>query len=505
MSDRFTADGGKQPKHRYGWYRETVSKNDTALAVPVSGGILPSPAKKTSSHASRTMATGSKASEISPATGAERRSLTVWAGMIRQAWFRGADSTLELARLMSQARTSLPYGGWGQLWKAGEMPFSKRKGEKLVAIGQGLGGLDANDRSQLPAVFGALYYLAQLGQTVVEEFIWQRLILPGMSVGDARALLPEGDSESQRKNLPTGFKARLARLTALIRAEIGNWPEEQRKLVHTQLLGLANEIHGEKPINGAGACEAPTGLLNSWPCPQIVDKPSDKRKIETAILKTTIRNLLAVIFIAASFQTHAQGFVYDQQSATGPVPVVGNGNADGLNIQPEPLTQSFVPTLSAIAFAELELADIPNNGNNGATVYVDLWTGSPNINYNSATLLGSTVPVYMPNGFNNDGLSVAGITNFYFSTPIALTPGQTYYLQPVVLSGDNPWDVITIGPTYANGQLFVAGEPFNNDLWFREGVVVPEPTTIALIGLSGILAYVFKRRSKPFIPQRPVN
>ncbi len=313
--------------------------------------------------------------------------------------------------------------------------------------------------------------------------------------------------QSQRKNLPTGFKARLARLTAWIRAEIGNWPEEQRKLVHTQILGLANEIYGEKPINGAGACEVPTGSLNSWPRPQIVDRPSDKRKIETAILKTTIRNLLAVIFIAASFQTHAQGFVYDQQSATGPVPVVGNGNADGLNIQPEPLTQSFVPTLSAIAFAELELADVPDNGNNGATVYVDLWTGSPNINYGSATLLGSTAPVYMPNGFNNDGLAVAGITNFYFSTPIALTAGQTYYLQPVVLSGDNLWDIITIGDTYANGQLYGSGAYFQptTDLWFREGVVVPEPSTLALVGLSGILAYAFKRRSKPFIPQRPVN
>jgi len=76
--------------------------------------------------------------EISPASGTERRSLTVWAGMIRQVWFRGADSTLELARLMSHARASLPYGGWSQLWKTGKMPFSKRKGEKLVAIGQGL-------------------------------------------------------------------------------------------------------------------------------------------------------------------------------------------------------------------------------------------------------------------------------------------------------------------------------------------------------------------------------
>ena len=218
-------------------------------------------------------------------------------------------------------------------------------------------------------------------------------------------------------------------------------------------------------------------------------------------MKTTILNLTAAMLVAASLQTHAQGtLIYDQQSATGPVSVVGNGNADGLDIQPEPLTQSFIPTLSAIGFVQFELGDFPGNGNNGATVYVNLWAGSPNIH--SATLLGSTTPVYMPNGFENSGLGIAGITNFYFSTPITLTAGQTYYLQPVVQSGDNPWDIITIGDTYPNGRLYDGGtggyfQP-STDFWFREGIV-PEPTNLALFGLSGILAYAFKRRSKLFI------
>jgi len=143
-----------------------------------------------------------------------------------------------------------------------------------------------NDRSQLPPAFGALYYLAQLGQMVVEEFIWQRLILPGMSVGDTRALLPEPDSESQRKNFPAGFKARLARLTAWICAEIGNWPEEQRKRVHRQLLALANEILGEKPTNGAGSCEAPNVSVNLWPCPKFVDKPSGITTVAASLPQT---------------------------------------------------------------------------------------------------------------------------------------------------------------------------------------------------------------------------
>jgi hypothetical protein len=97
----------------------------------------------------------------------------------------------------------------------------------------------------------------------------------------------------------------------------------------------------------------------------------------------------------------------------------------------------------------------------------------------------------MPNGFVNDRLGVAGVTNFYFSTPVALTPGQTYYLQPVVLSGGSQLAVVSIiFDTYPNGELFADGYPFVNttDLWFQEGVVaVPEPTVLALVGLSGLL------------------
>jgi len=216
-------------------------------------------------------------------------------------------------------------------------------------------------------------------------------------------------------------------------------------------------------------------------------------------MKKAIRNLFsAAMLIAASIQVHAQGLLYDQQSATGPVAVQGNGNADGLDIQEDsPLLQSFIPSLSAIGFVQFEFVDFPGNGNNGATVYVNLWTGSTLTN--TATFLGSTTPVFMPNGFVNSGLGIAGITNFFFSTPITLTAGQTYYLQPVVLSGDDPWDIITIGDTYPNGRLFGKTGGFfqpSTDFWFREGVSVPEPSVLALIVVSSLLVFVFKRRSK---------
>jgi len=209
--------------------------------------------------------------------------------------------------------------------------------------------------------------------------------------------------------------------------------------------------------------------------------------------------MAAIILCAASIQTHAQGMVYDQESATGPASPLAN---DFIAIQTASLTQSFIPSISAIGFVSLEFWDIANNGNNGATVYVNLWTGSPTTRL--ATLLGSTTPVYMPNGFVNDGLGFAGVTDFYFSTPIALTAGQTYYLQPVVLSGDNPWDIGLLDyDAYLNGQLYANGLPGNPtvDLWFREGLVsVPEPSALALVGLGGLLVFGFKRRFKLVVP-----
>jgi hypothetical protein len=216
-------------------------------------------------------------------------------------------------------------------------------------------------------------------------------------------------------------------------------------------------------------------------------------------MKTTLQNLLAAMLVAVSLQTHAQGtLIYDQQSATNPYSIHAPFT-DGLYIQEDsPLLQSFIPAFSTVGFVQLEFEDVPSNGTNGATVYVNLWTGSTRTN--TATFLGSTTPVYMPDGFIN-GPYYTGVTNFYFPTPITLTLGQTYYLQPVVLSGDDPWAVMTIGDTYPNGQLYGStGGAFqpSTDLWFREGVV-PEPTTLVLFGLSGILIFAFKRRSKLFV------
>ncbi len=185
------------------------------------------------------------ATDVLPRADAELRPLDDWIQLIHQVWTQGADRTLELGRLMNRARQSLPYGSWSRLWQSGKLPFSKRKGEMLAVIGQGVGELDAQNSAQLPPAWNTLYYLARLGRVVVERLIRQGCIHPDLSLRQAKELLAKYHPEIFRKAPCSKLKARLARLAAFIRAEMGGWSRAEREWVRKQLLVLAGEDSGE--------------------------------------------------------------------------------------------------------------------------------------------------------------------------------------------------------------------------------------------------------------------
>ncbi len=143
----------------------------------------------------------------------------------------------------------------------------------------------------------------------------------------------------------------------------------------------------------------------------------------------------------------------------------------------QPLGQSFTPSLSSVGFIRLFLIDGVRNNGLGATVYVNLREDAI-----TGPVLGLSGPVFMPDNF---GIGSGGYTNFFFSSPVPVTPGATYYLQPVVQSGDT-WEVVEYNYSYPGGTLFLNGAavPFD-DLWFREGVFVPEPSWALLILVGG--------------------
>ena len=191
------------------------------------------------------------------------------------------------------------------------------------------------------------------------------------------------------------------------------------------------------------------------------------------------KTLVRIALVLAACCARGQGTLQFDQS-------ISPTNAPGsfFNIQPDPTGQSFVPALSSVGFVQLYFED-PTQVQ-GPTLFVDLWSGA----LGSGTLLGQSGAVSLSTSF-------VGIMTFYFATPIAVTPGTTYYLQPVIQSGDSEQIGVVGGSSYANGMAFLSGtaQP-GGDLWFREGVV-PEPSSfsLAVLGLFGICFVLRKRHN----------
>ena len=190
--------------------------------------------------------------------------------------------------------------------------------------------------------------------------------------------------------------------------------------------------------------------------------------------------MLLTLF-SLSLHAYGQGtFIYDQQSAD-----ESTGGGAGYFIQTnQPIGQSFTPNLSSVGFVRLFLWDRANGL--GATLSVNLWSGS----LTNGSLLGTTLPVALPDQF-------LGYTDFFFANPVAVTPGETVYFQPTIQSGDTTVNIFAYHYGYPGGTSFIQGVPNPNgfDLWFREGIVVPEPSAFSLLIGSGVLLYVHRKKN----------
>jgi hypothetical protein len=193
------------------------------------------------------------------------------------------------------------------------------------------------------------------------------------------------------------------------------------------------------------------------------------------------RVLLLLSLLPISIQ--GQGpFIYDQQSTN---ETAGGEGAAAIQLN-QPFGQSFTPSLSAVGFVRLWLFDGSQNNGQGATVYINLRADSI-----TGPILSSTDPVPMPDNF---GRGTNGYVNFVFPSPVAVTPGTNYYFQPVVQSGD-VWQVVhDMHYNYAGGTAFFLGQAAPSfDLWFREGVVTPEPSATILLLLGGAILFYLQR------------
>jgi hypothetical protein len=166
-----------------------------------------------------------------------------WIDKISRAWARGPANTLALARLLHQARQSVKHGQWSHLWRSPRIPFSKRKAEMLVTVGEVLGGVTAKNSAHLPSAWNTLYYIAQLGQTLTEQLIAEGRIQPRLLLREARELVAEHKPEGVRKSRTAStLKRRLDRFSNFVLAHAANWSLAECQLVRAELKRLLKAV-----------------------------------------------------------------------------------------------------------------------------------------------------------------------------------------------------------------------------------------------------------------------
>jgi hypothetical protein len=191
---------------------------------------------------------------------------------------------------------------------------------------------------------------------------------------------------------------------------------------------------------------------------------------------------LIVMIMLSGHGLLAQGtLLYDQQSSD---ESFSAESSVALTSTWQPVGQSFTPSLSAVGFIALQLYDGDIFNARGATIVINLRTNSI-----TGPILASTIPSLVPNGFNG------GYTNFFFASNVSVTPGSTYYFQPFIQSGDGFLvGRLVPGSDYPGGVEYINGLPGKDDLWFREGIVVPEPSSVVLTMLGSVAARCARRR-----------
>ena len=174
-------------------------------------------------------------------------------------------------------------------------------------------------------------------------------------------------------------------------------------------------------------------------------------------------------------------FLYDQQSSTDEG-YYGYHNGPSYQALLPATGQSFTPGLSGIDFIRLELNDNSATGAQGTTWSLNLHSDSIH-----GPVLGTTATVGLPGGFT-------GAANFFFPTTIPLAPGTTYWFDLNSPDG-GAWHIIDGIFNYPGGMSW-AGDIARPgaDYWFREGIIVPEPSSAALLLLGGAAFTCLRRR-----------
>ena len=216
----------------------------------------------------------SNAADREPVRGGARKgawaatdSVSEWIVEIRKVWTLGASSTIELARVVSTAKTRLRrhYGQWSRLWMSEQkMPVSKSTADQLAVIGQRMGGLDSQTSENLPRGWNILYCLARLDSQTLEHLIQQGFVHPKLTLREAKELV--GGKPTEARTRKANARGRLRRFEEFVRNTVHDWEIQEREFAAETLTQLIEQIGAAettvfKPTRNSSAFITEPGLL----------------------------------------------------------------------------------------------------------------------------------------------------------------------------------------------------------------------------------------------------
>jgi hypothetical protein len=184
------------------------------------------------------------------------------------------------------------------------------------------------------------------------------------------------------------------------------------------------------------------------------------------------KTLISILVVIGCSAAYGQGFLYDQQSGT-LISQIEGGTGASVGVQ------SFTPGFSSVGFLQVYVSS-----STGGTLQMVLRTDGP-----TGAVLGASQSATFQGAY-------FGVVDFVFTTPVSVIPNGVYYFQPVSLTGSWSWGLLSpFYATYSGGTAFFNGvaSPIN-DFFFREGIIVPEPSSVALATLGGVAAWCARRR-----------
>jgi hypothetical protein len=123
------------------------------------------------------------------------------------------------------------------------MPFSKRKGEMLVVIGERMGRIDAETFAHLPTGWSVLYWLARLEWETLKNLVEQGIVHPKLRLQDAKRLAIKPWSRPARSpSRKINVTRRLRQFRDFVQRTLSDWQLKERKLARTELTRLLESI-----------------------------------------------------------------------------------------------------------------------------------------------------------------------------------------------------------------------------------------------------------------------